>query len=36
MGLRPVGHLFGALKDDGPPVTLEDMDRAIAEEACEE
>ena len=31
MGLRPVGRLFGALKHDGPPVTLEDVDRAIAE-----
>ena len=34
--VRPVGRLFGALKHDGPPVTLEDMERAIAEGACEE
>ena len=32
--VRPVGRLFGALKHDGPPVTLEDMERAIAEGAC--
>ena len=29
-------RLFGALKHDGWPVTLEDMERAIAEEAREE
>ena len=34
--VRPVGRLFGALKHDGPPATLEDMERAIAEGACEE
>ena len=34
--VRPVGRLFGALKHDGRPVTLEDMERAIAEGACEE
>ena len=34
--VRPVGRLFGALKHDGPPVTLEDIERAIAEGACEE
>ena len=34
--VRPVGRLFGALKHDGPPVTLEDMERAIVEGACEE
>ena len=34
--VRPVGRLFGALKHDGPPMTLEDMERAIAEGACEE
>ena len=36
VGLRPAGRLFGALKHDGPPVALEDMERAIAEGACEE
>ena len=30
--VRPVGRLFG----DGPPVTLEDMERAIEKGACEE
>ena len=34
--VRPVGRLFGELKHDGPPETLEDMERAIAEGACEE
>ena len=34
--VRPVGRLFGALKHDGPPVTLEDIERAIGEGACEE
>ncbi len=34
--VRPVGRLFGALKHDGPPLTLEDMKRAAAEGACEE
>ena len=33
--VRPVGRLFGALKHGGPPVTLEDMERAVAEGACE-
>ena len=31
----PVERLFGMLKHDGPPVSLEDMDRAIAEGANE-
>ncbi len=34
--VRPIGRLFGALKHDGPPVTLEDMERAAAGGACEE
>ena len=34
--MRPIGRLFGALKHDGPLVTLEDMERAIAEETCKE
>ena len=34
--MRPIRRLFGALKHDGPRVTPEDMERAIAEGACEE
>ncbi len=34
--VRPIGRLFGVLKHDGPPVRLEDMERAIAEGACKE
>ena len=34
--VRSVGRLFGILRHDGPAATLEDMDRAIAEGACEE
>ena len=33
--VRPIGRLFGALKHDGPPVTPEDMEHAIAEGASE-
>ena len=33
--VRPVSRLFGILRHDGPVATLEDMDRAIAEGACE-
>ena len=32
--LLPLSRLFGVLKYDGPPATLEEMDRAIAEGAC--
>ena len=32
--VRPVSPLFGALKYDGPPVSLEDMERAIADGAA--
>ena len=35
LSVRPVGCLFGALKHDGPSVTPEDMEHAIAEGACE-
>ena len=31
--VRPVSHLFGVLKYDGPPVTLEDMERAVIDGA---
>ena len=34
--LRPVTRLFGAFGHDGPPASLEDMERAIAEGAGEE
>lgn len=33
MPVRPVSRLFGRLKYDGPAVSLEDMERAIAEGA---
>lgn len=32
--VRPIERLFGILKYDGPPVSLEDIDRGIAEGAC--
>ena len=35
MPVRPVNRLFGALKYRGPAVTLEEMDRAIAERASD-
>ncbi|MYE32273.1 MAG: AbrB/MazE/SpoVT family DNA-binding domain-containing protein [Chloroflexi bacterium] len=31
--VRPIQRLFGALRYDGPPVSLEDMDTAIADSA---
>lgn len=34
--VRPIGRLFGVLKHEGPSVTLEDMEQAIAEGACKE
>ncbi len=33
--VRPVSRLFGILRHDGPAATLEDMESAIAEGACE-
>ncbi len=33
--VRPIHRLFGALQRQGSPVTLEGMDRAIAEGAAE-
>ena len=33
--VRPTSRLFGSLKYDGPPVSLEDMERAIVEGATE-
>ena len=31
--VRPIGRLFGMLKHDAPPVSLADMERAIADGA---
>ena len=36
MPVRPITRLFGVLKHEGPAVTLEDMERAIADGACDE
>ncbi len=33
--LRPIGRLRGIVKHEGPAVTLEEMDRAIAEGASD-
>lgn len=30
LAVRPLERLFGAIEYDGPPVSLDDMDRAIA------
>ena len=35
MPVRPVSRLFGILRHDNPAATLEDMERAIAEGACD-
>ena len=34
--VRPIGRLFGVLKCEGPAVSLEEMEQAIAEGACEQ
>ena len=34
--VRPIRRLFGALQHDGPAVTVEDMEQAAADGACEE
>ena len=34
--VRPLARLFGAFKHDGPPVTLDDMERAAAEGAVDQ
>ena len=31
--VKPIGRLFGALNYDGPPVSLQEMERAIIEGA---
>lgn len=33
--LRPISRLRGIVQHQGPPLSLEDMDRAVAEGACE-
>ena len=35
MSTRSLARLFGVLKHDGPPVTSQDMERAIADGACD-
>ena len=35
MPVRPTSRLFGSLKYDGPAVSLDDMERAIAEGATQ-
>ena len=34
--VKPISRLFGALKYDGPPVSLQEMERAIVEGATAE
>lgn len=34
--VRPLSRLFGVMRNDGPTVTLEDMERAIADGASAE
>ena len=34
--VRPVRRLYGAFPHDGPPVTLQDMERAVSEGAVGE
>lgn len=34
LAARSIKRLYGALEYDGPPITLEDMERAIAEGAA--
>ena len=36
LAVRPLERLLGAIEYDGPPVSLDDMDRAIAEGATRE
>ena len=33
---RPISRLFGSLQHDGPAVTVEEMEQAIADGACED
>ena len=34
LAVRPISRLFGMLQRDGPAVTLEEMEQAIADGAC--
>ena len=34
LAVRPISRLFGVLRHDGPSVTVEDMEQAIADRAC--
>ena len=34
--VRPIRRLFGAVRHDGPPVTAEEMDQAVADGASGE
>ena len=34
LAVRPINRLFGMLQHNGPAVTLEEMEQAIADEAC--
>ena len=34
LAVRPISRLFGMLQRNGPAVTLEEMERAIADGAC--
>lgn len=36
LAVRPVARLFGALRHDGPPVTLDQMEKAVADGAAQE
>lgn len=33
--MRPIGRLFGVLRHEGPAVTVEEMEQATANGACE-
>lgn len=35
MPVRSINRLFGVLQHDGPAVTIEEMEQAIADGACE-
>ena len=35
MPVRPINRLFGTLRHDGPAVTIEEMEQAVADGACE-
>ncbi len=36
LAVRPIRRLFGVLRHDGPPVTLEQMENAVADGAAQE